>query len=66
MKKENRKKKNKEARIEILDPNYLFSQRLSQLGNLYLKKKPKNHQIGDLVICISPQFFWALWSYCWH
>jgi hypothetical protein len=20
-------------------------------------KKPKNHQIGDLVICVSPQFF---------
>lgn len=50
-------KKYREAKIEHVDPNFLFSHRLSQLGYLYLKKKPKNHEIGDLVICISPQFF---------
>lgn len=36
-------KKFKEARVELIDPNFLFSHRLSQLGYLYLKKKPKNH-----------------------
>ena len=30
---------------------------MSQLGYPYLKKKPLNHEIGDLVICITPQFF---------
>ena len=49
--------KNRQDKIELFDPNFLFSQKLSQLGYLYLKKKPKNHQIGDLVICVSPQFF---------
>lgn len=51
-------KKFKEKPIEVLlDPNFLFSHRLSQLGYPYLKKKPMNHEIGDLVICITPQFF---------
>lgn len=52
-----RVKKFVEAKIEVLDPNFLFSQRLSKLGTLYLKKRPANHQIGDIVICVSPQFF---------
>ena len=47
----------KEARVEVLDPNYLFSQRLSSLGYLYLKKRPANHEIGDIVVCVTPQFF---------
>ena len=51
-------KKYKEApKVEILDPNFLFSHRLSQFGYLYLKKKPKTHEIGDLVICVNPEFF---------
>ena len=41
----------------MMDPNFLFSHRLSQLGYPYLKKRPQNHEIGDLVICITPQFF---------
>ena len=40
-----------------MDPNLLFSHRLSQLGYLYLRKKPINHEIGDIVICITPRFF---------
>jgi hypothetical protein len=57
LKKNSQKKRHREARIEIIDPNFLFSQRLSQIGYLYLKKKPKIHQIGDLIVCVSPQFF---------
>ena len=41
----------------VVDANFLFSQRLSQLGSPYLSKKPLNHDIGDIIICISPQFF---------
>ena len=52
------KKKYREAKVEYFDPNFLFSHRLSQLGYIYLKKRPPfNHDIGDLVICLSPQFF---------
>jgi hypothetical protein len=36
-------KKTKEPKYELVDPNFLFSQRLSQLGYLYLKKRPQNH-----------------------
>lgn len=55
-KRQSKKSHNKyrEAKIELIDPNFLFSQRLSQLGYLYLKKKPKNHEIGDLVISLNP------------
>jgi len=41
----------------FFDPNYLFSHKLSKLGSVYLRKKPKNHQIGDVVICLRPEFF---------
>lgn len=57
LKKTINKRKQHDDKVELLDPNFLFSQRLSQIGYLYLMKKPKNHQIGDLVICVSPQFF---------
>ena len=51
-------KKFKQKTVQFLmDPNFLFSHRLSQLGYPYLKKRPQNHEIGDLVICITPQFF---------
>lgn len=48
----------KEAEHEFeTDPNFLFSLKLSKLGALYLSAKPKNHSIGDQVICLTPQFF---------
>jgi hypothetical protein len=27
------------------------------LGSPYLRNRPGTHQIGDIVICITPQFF---------
>lgn len=52
--KSNYEEKKKE---EFIDPNFLFSHRMSKLGSLYLSQKPKNHAIGDQVICIAPEFF---------
>lgn len=41
----------------LVDPNYLFSRRLSEYGYFGLPKKPKSHTIRDQVICLKPDLF---------
>lgn len=51
-------KKAKEDFNDIsMDPNYLYTLKMSKIGSPYLAKMPKNHAIGDQVICLTPEFF---------
>lgn len=55
--KQKKKVKYTESKIIEVDPNYLFSRRLANLGKMYLSKAPKATTIRDQVICLQPEFF---------
>ena len=52
-----KKKKFVEERDIEIDPNFIFSRRLSGYGLIHLSRMPKLHRIGDSVICLKRQYF---------
>lgn len=56
-----KKVKYEEVNHITVNPNYLFSRRLSHLSLFHLchykGKEPKPHTIRDQVICLKPEFF---------
>ena len=54
---EKKNKKYMESQEILVDPNFIFSRRLAELGSFGLSSKPKTHTIRDQVLCLKPELF---------
>lgn len=53
----NQNKKQEKQTHVLIDPNYLFSQKLTEKGLVHLSNQPRCHGIADRVMCLNEHLF---------